>query len=83
MKNKSGKDANRDQSFEKLYQNHNEFNEFIYNNDYNGSVPGGPSSFKRNFLERRIYEERFGVFGNALITVAVIAALLGILYLLY
>lgn len=80
MKNKSQQDINRDQSLEKLYQGYNEYNEFFQNIDYNNSAAYDSSSFKRKFIERRINDQKFGVFGNALITLGVIVVVAALLY---
>jgi len=37
---------------------------------------------RAEFMEKRLNEQRFGVFGNALITVVMIAVIVGILYLI-
>ena len=80
MKNKSQHDINRDQSLEKLYQGHNEYNEFFQNNDCNNSSNYDSSFYKRKFIERRINDQKFGVFGNALITLGVIVVVAALLY---
>jgi len=64
-KNKSKKDIDRDQLLENYYQNYNEYNS---------------SNMQREFMERRINEQKFGVFGNALITLITIAVLVAIFY---
>lgn len=37
---------------------------------------------RAEFMEKRLNEQRLGVFGNALITVVMIAVIVGILYLI-
>lgn len=66
-KNKEKKQVDRDRLLEKYYQENKEYN----------FTPG-----QREFLERRINEQKFGVFGNALITIITIAVIVAIFYLM-
>jgi len=81
MSKKSTKDAERDQSLERFYQGHNEFNEFVGINNYNTDNYGA-HTVRRKMIERRINEQRYGMFGNALITLGVIIVFIVVFFFL-
>lgn len=64
---KKKKDDRREEILESFYQDHNEY-----------SV-----GMQRNFLEQRMNEQRYGVFGNALRNLLLIAVLPGICFAIY
>ena len=66
---KCKKNIDREEFLRDVYQNNEEYSYWTQMN-------------RAEFMEKRLNEQRFGVFGNALITVVMIAVIVGILYLI-
>jgi len=66
-KNKEKKQVDRDQLLEDYYKDYNVYEGF---------------HTQSKFMEKRINEQKYGVFGNVLITIIVIAVMVAIFYFL-